>query len=91
MSDPIILTIITIIVLLALSGFFSGSETALTGASRPRMHQLASEGNRRAKTVSLLHAQQERLIGGICGLVYVASCRARDAGDHRAVCWTEVV
>ena len=65
MSDPIILTIIAIIVLLAFSGFFSGSETALTGASRPRMHQLASEGNRRAKTVRLLHAQQERLIGGI--------------------------
>ncbi len=65
MSDPVIITIIAIIVLLAFSGFFSGSETALTGASRPRMHQLENDGNRRARTVNLLHAQQERLIGGI--------------------------
>ena len=56
MSDPIILTIISIIVLLAFSGFFSGSETALTGASRPRMHQLESDGNKRARIVNLLHA-----------------------------------
>lgn len=65
MDDPIILTIISILILLAFSGFFSGSETALTGASRPRMNQLASDGDRRAKTVTLLHAQQESLIGGI--------------------------
>ena len=65
MSDPLTLIVIGIIVLLALSAFFSGSETALTGASRPRMHLLESEGNRRAGTVNLLHAQQERLIGGI--------------------------
>jgi Mg2+/Co2+ transporter CorB len=65
MNDPIVITIIAIIVLLALSGFFSGSETALTAASRPRMHQLENDGNRRARIVNLLHAQQERLIGGI--------------------------
>ena len=34
-----------IIVLLALSGIFSGSETALTAASRARIHQL-SQGRR---------------------------------------------
>jgi len=65
MSDPLTLIVIGIVILLALSAFFSGSETALTGASRPRMHLLESEGNRRAGTVNLLHAQQERLIGGI--------------------------
>ncbi len=65
MSDPITIIVIGIVVLLALSAFFSGSETALTGASRPRMHQLESEGNRRAGTVNFLHARQERLIGGI--------------------------
>ena len=65
MSDPFTLIVIGIIILLAMSAFFSGSETALTGASRPRMHQLESEGNRRAGTVNLLHARQERLIGGI--------------------------
>jgi Mg2+/Co2+ transporter CorB len=65
MSDPLTLIVIGIVILLALSAFFSGSETALTGASRPRMHLLESEGNRRAGTVNLLHTQQERLIGGI--------------------------
>ena len=40
--------------LIALSGFFSGSETALTAASRPRMHHLAKDGNRRARAVARL-------------------------------------
>jgi Mg2+/Co2+ transporter CorB len=48
-----------------LSAFFSGSETALTGASRPRMHQLELDGNRRAGMVNRLRDRQERLIGGI--------------------------
>ena len=40
-----------IVVLLILSAFFSGSETALTAASRPSIHQLAEQGNRRAEIV----------------------------------------
>ena len=32
---------VAIFVLLILSAFFSGSETALTAASQPRMHELA--------------------------------------------------
>lgn len=65
MSDPFALIALAIIILLLLSAFFSGSETALTGASRPRMHQLERNGNRRAKIVNRLRRQQERLIGGI--------------------------
>ena len=51
--------------LIALSGFFSGSETALTAASRPRMHHLAGGGNRRARAVERLTQDRERLIGAI--------------------------
>ena len=51
MSDPIGLIILAIIALLILSAFFSGSETALTAASRPRMHQLELGGNMRARVV----------------------------------------
>ncbi len=40
-----------IVLLLLFSAFFSGSETALTAASRARMHHLAEEGNKRARTV----------------------------------------
>ena len=51
--------------LIALSGFFSGSETALTAASRPRIHHLAGAGDRRARAVARLTGDRERLIGAI--------------------------
>lgn len=54
-----------IILLLALSAFFSGSETALTAASRARMHQLEQDGDHRALLVNRLRENKERLIGGI--------------------------
>ena len=49
----------------ALSAFFSGSETALTSVSRPRLHHLERRGNRRARLVNRLIADRERLIGAI--------------------------
>jgi Mg2+/Co2+ transporter CorB len=57
--------IAAIILLLCLSAFFSGSETALTAASRARMHQLEKEGNRRARAVNRLLAKREDFIGAI--------------------------
>lgn len=57
--------IAAIAILLILSAFFSGSETALTGASRPLMHQLESKGNKRAKVVNGLLESKGRLIGAI--------------------------
>jgi len=57
--------IIAIAELLALSGFFSGSETALTAASRARMHQLEKDGDKRATAVNKLIANREGLIGSI--------------------------
>ena len=61
----IISSIIAIIFLLALSGFFSGSETALTAASRARMHQLEQEGDPNAKRVNKLIGDRESLIGTV--------------------------
>ena len=55
--------ILTIIFLLFISAFFSGSETALTAASRPKMHQLEKENNAKAKIVNFLKSKKERLIG----------------------------
>lgn len=54
-----------VIALLVLSAFFSGSETALTAASRARMLQLAKSGNRRARTVDILLLTRDRLIGAL--------------------------
>ena len=54
-----------IFVLLTLSGIFSAAETALTGASRARMHQLEREGDRAAKRVNKLIDNQETMIGSV--------------------------
>ena len=54
-----------IVSLVVMSGFFSGSETALTAASRPRLHQLAKDGNRRARLVEQLLEHKEKLLGSI--------------------------
>ena len=54
-----------IIALLVLSAFFSASETALTAASRLRLHRLAADGDPRAAMVNELRERKERLIGAI--------------------------
>src|SRR5579884_3743741 len=58
-------TLIAILVLLVVSAFFSGSETALTAVSRGRMHHLETEGNRAAACVNRLVENRERLIGAL--------------------------
>jgi Mg2+/Co2+ transporter CorB len=55
----------TIILLLIISAFFSGSETALTAVSRGRMHQMEKDGSRAARAVNRLVADRERLIGAL--------------------------
>ncbi|HSG95021.1 MAG TPA: HlyC/CorC family transporter [Afifellaceae bacterium] len=57
--------IVAIFALICLSGFFSGSETALTASSRARMHRLEKAGDKRAGTVNRLLAAKERLIGAL--------------------------
>ena len=44
MLDAYYISGAAVVVCLALSGFFSGSETALTGTSLPRMLRLAQQG-----------------------------------------------
>ena len=64
--EPQNLTLIAVIlVLLVCSGFFSSSETALTAASRVRMHAAEKDGDKRASLVSKLINMRERLLGGI--------------------------
>ena len=65
MTTTLIASLVGIGVLLVLSAFFSGSETALTTASRSRLHQMERRGNRRARTVGRLIERRERLIGTI--------------------------
>lgn len=60
-----ITTLIAIFVLLLLSALFSSSETALTAASRPLMHELEKKGDAKAGMVNRLLDKRERLIGTI--------------------------
>lgn len=53
----------TILFCVILSAFFSGSETALTAASRARMLTLEQHGDARASVVQRLIGKRDRLIG----------------------------
>lgn len=59
------ITIACILALLIMSAFFSGSETALTAASRGKLHGLADKGSRGAKRALDLTEDNERLIGSV--------------------------
>ena len=54
-----------IIALLVLSAFFSGSETALTAASRGKLRALADKGSRGAHGALGITEDRERLIGAV--------------------------
>lgn len=56
---------IALIVLLALSGFFSASETALTAASKARMLTLENDGNARARLLNRLREKKDKMIGAL--------------------------
>jgi Mg2+/Co2+ transporter CorB len=58
-------TALTILGLLAFSGFFSGSETALTATSKARMLSLEKDKDHRARRVNILIEDRESLIGAI--------------------------
>ena len=51
--------------LLILSGFFSGSETALTAASTSRLHNWEKEGNKHAGLVNRIRERKDRMIGAL--------------------------
>ena len=57
--------LVVILVLLSTSGFFSGSETALTAASRARIRMAERDGDKRAGIAARLLRDRERLIGAL--------------------------
>lgn len=65
MDTQLTLSIVAIVVLLCMSAFFSGSETALTAASKARMHNKAKEGNKRAALVNKIREKKDRMIGAL--------------------------
>jgi Mg2+/Co2+ transporter CorB len=59
------MTVFWLFLLTVASAFFAGSETALTGASRSKMHALAKGGDWRAKLVVKTRQDSENLIATI--------------------------
>lgn len=57
--------IVSIVALVLMSAFFSGSETALTAVSRSRIHTLETNGEARAGIVRELIERRDRLIGAL--------------------------
>ncbi len=62
MDLPLHILIGSIFGLIILSAFFSGSETSLTSASKPRMHNLARTGKKNAKIFEEIFKNKETLI-----------------------------
>ncbi|MFK7876935.1 MAG: HlyC/CorC family transporter [Paracoccaceae bacterium] len=58
-------TAAVILLLLVCSGFFSGSETALTAASRGKLRSQADKGDKGAKRALDITEDSERLIGSV--------------------------
>ena len=59
------ITAVAILILLVLSGFFSGSETALTAASRGKLRSAADKGSKGAERALAITEDNERLIGSV--------------------------
>lgn len=65
MTDETIVRLLGLIVLLILSGFFSGSETALLALDRMRVKYLQQKRQPGADRLALLLESPDRLLGGI--------------------------
>ena len=65
MPDGSTLTITLMLILVALSAFFSASETAFTSFNRTKMKNLAAEGNKRAASALKLSENYDKLLSTI--------------------------
>jgi len=70
----ILLSISTIFALSAVSGFLAGAETAITGISQATIYRLKQEGDKRAKIVSKLRANKEKLVSAL--LLCTCACHS---------------
>ncbi|MEM7651197.1 MAG: HlyC/CorC family transporter [Pseudomonadota bacterium] len=65
MEIGFLISVIAILILLCMSGFFSGSETALTAASKVRMLSREKDGDERAGIVNKIREKKDRMIGAL--------------------------
>src|SRR5271165_6574010 len=80
---PYSLDLVIIVVSIAFAAFFAGAETALTAASRARMHALEMSGDARAALVTRLIGMRGRLISSMLLGGQIATSVMLDLyGDH---------
>jgi Mg2+/Co2+ transporter CorB len=65
LTSDIWIALLSIVGLILVSAFFSGTETGLTTSSRARLTELERRGSKRASTVLKLTTLPERLIGAL--------------------------
>ena len=65
MNYDVIWAVTSIVVLIFIAAFFSGSETGLTTVSRARLNEMEKRGSKRASMVLKLTSMPERLIGAL--------------------------
>ena len=88
MNEPHVgLLLLTILVMMTMSAYFSGSETAMMRLNRYRLRHFVKDGHRGAKKVSQLLQRPDRLLGVILlgnNLVnfIAASCATVIAGRY---------
>ncbi|MBM3643581.1 MAG: DUF21 domain-containing protein [Alphaproteobacteria bacterium] len=62
---PLYVAVPMVLLCLALAAYLSAAETAITGASRPRLHRLALQGNLRAAVVNGLLDRKDEAVSAI--------------------------
>jgi Mg2+/Co2+ transporter CorB len=62
---PLYLAGPAVLLCLLVAAYLSAAETAITGASRPRMHRLAQQGNKLAATVNALLDRKDEVVSAI--------------------------
>lgn len=65
MEPELEIQIITLIILLFLSSFFSSAETALVSVNRIKIRTLEEEGNKKAKTLMKIYENEAKMLSAI--------------------------
>jgi len=65
MEVSLLFSLLAILLLILLSAFFSGSETAFTAASKARLTAKEKEGDKSAKLVNGIRDKKDRMIGAL--------------------------
>jgi Mg2+/Co2+ transporter CorB len=62
---PLTVAVPLVVLCLLLGAYMSAAETAITGASRPRMHRFAQQGNKRAALVNGLLDRKDEAVSAV--------------------------